>query len=226
MRINAAPLVSLLAVAFCMAPRDGMAQTPIGAAELTRARSLLELSRAEFSAEQFALLSRRLAAAESAYAELTTVARASQAAAAITEGSAAAGAEATATAGRSLLGGAAEILPFLLLVWPATAHAPGVKQEAPEVRAVRSKVEESFKALAEAARQVESERTAAGTRTPRPTLEGCLQSCEGDSEARAAFCRTLPDKTPKQRADRERCWGAIPQSRQYCRNTCYAILGQ
>lgn len=33
----------------------------------------LDTSRAELSAEQFSLLSRRLAAAESAYAELTTV---------------------------------------------------------------------------------------------------------------------------------------------------------
>jgi hypothetical protein len=225
MTVNAATLASLLAVAFCVAPRDGKAQTQIGAAELTRARSLLQLSRAEFSAEQFALLSGRLAAAESAYAELTTVARAGQAAAAVTQGGAAAGAEATAATGRSLLGGAAELLPLLLLVWPATAHAPGVKQEAPEVRAVRSKVEESLKALADAARQVESERKAAAAGTPKPTLERCLQACEDGGEARKAFCRSLPDKTPAQRRDRNLCWESILQSIQYCKNTCYAILG-
>ena len=228
MRPNSASVASLLAIALFLPPRAGLAQTQVGVTELARAKTLLDLSRAGFSAEQFALLSRKLAAAESAYAELTTVARASQAAMAVTEGGAAAsaGAQATATGGRALLGGAADLLPFLLFVWPATAHAPGIKQETPEVRAARSKVEESLKDLAQAARQVEAEREAAVARAPKPTLERCLQACEGGPEAREAFCRTLPTKTAIQKKHSNLYWGAISQSLQYCKNTCYTILGQ
>lgn len=155
----------LVACALGVMPLGGLAQPQIGAMDLARARALLELSRAELTVEQFALLSRRLAAAETAYAELTTIARASQAVAAVTESGAAASARATATGGRALLGGVADLLPLLLFIWPATAHAPGMKQETAEVRAARSKVEESLKELAVAARQVESERTAAEERT-------------------------------------------------------------
>jgi len=162
MRINSAAAAALVTCGLGLAPLGALAQPQVGATELARARMLLETSTAELSAEQFALLSRRLAAVEVAYMELTNVARASQAVATVAEGStAAASAQATATGGRALLSGAAELLPLLILLWPATAHAPGVKQETPEVRAARSKVEESLQKLAQAARQVESERAAA-----------------------------------------------------------------
>lgn len=176
MKINfaAAPL---LVFALGLAPRDAVAQTQIGVTELARARTLLEISRAQLTAEQFALLSRKLAAAESAYAELITVARAGQAVAAATEGGAtAASAKAIATGGRAVLGGVAELLPLLVLVWPATAHAPGVQQDSPDVQAAKSKVEEHLKELAQAARQVEAEREAAVSRIPRPTLDGRLDA--------------------------------------------------
>lgn len=183
MRINLVVTTSLLACALIWAPSGVLAQPQVGATELARVRALLDTSRADFSAEQFSLLSSRLVAAESAYAELTTVARAGQGAAAITSGGASASAEAVATRGRTLLGGAAELLPLLLLIWPATAHAPGVTQDTPEVRAARRTVEEKLKELNQAARQVETERAAAAARRPSPSLEKCLQACDGDREA-------------------------------------------
>lgn len=186
--VNFAAAPTLLVCLFCLVPGDGAAQPQVGLAELARARTLLELARAELSAEQFALLSRRLAAAESAYAELTTVARASQTVAAVTEGGAAASARATATGGRALLGSALEILPLLLLVWPATAHAPEVKQETPEVRAARSTVEESLKALAQAARQVDEQRAAAMARPPPKDSEDCRKFAEGGTGGRERRC--------------------------------------
>lgn len=170
MQIHSVTTAPLLALVLCMAPHTALAQPQVGPAELARARTLLELSRAELTVEQFTLLSGRLAEAERAYAALTSVARASgQAAVALAEGGSAVGAEATATGGRALLSGVGELLPLLLLLWPATAHAPGVQQETPDVRAARSKVEQRLKELAEAARQVESERktTAAQVNTRR-----------------------------------------------------------
>jgi hypothetical protein len=226
MKINSAAAVMWLALAMCLASADARAQPEVVATELTRAKVLLDLSRAELTAEQFALLSRRLAAARTAYVELATVARATQAAAAVAEGgTAAASAKATATGGRASLGSAAQLLPLLLMVWPSTAHAPGVKQETPEVQAARAKLDEKLKELAEAARQVESERQAAAARVPKPTLERCLQACEGGPEAREAFCRALPDQTPQQREKRRLCWAAVQESVEFCKNTCRAILG-
>jgi hypothetical protein len=160
---------------------------------LARARTLLELSRAELTGEQFALLSRRLAAAEGAYVEFTTAARMGRAAAAATEAGAAASANATSTGGRALLGGAAELLPLLLLVWPATAHAPGLRQETPELLAARRKVEANLKELAEAARQVESERAAAATRTTKQPSA----SAQGRPEAATSAGR---------KRERDNCW--------------------
>lgn len=185
MRIDSAAAAALLTCSLSLAPLGALAQPQVGATELARARTLLETSSAKLSAEQFALLSRRLAAAESAYVELTTVVRASQAVAGAAEGSAAAAsAQATATGGRMLLIEAAELLPLLILFWPATAHAPGVKQETPEVHAAKSKVEKSLEELARAARQVESERAAAGARESGASLKdaprryGPSQTCD------------------------------------------------
>jgi hypothetical protein len=58
--------VSLLVWGFGMVPLGALAQPQVGATELARAKTLLESSRAEFTAEQFVLLSRKLAATESA----------------------------------------------------------------------------------------------------------------------------------------------------------------
>src|ERR1043165_329321 len=120
--MNAAA-VSALAVGVVLVSAEAAAQPQIGPAELAGAKTVLDAYRAQLTAEQFALLSRKLAAAESAYAELTTVARAGRVAVAASEGSAA------ATGARAFLGGVAELLPFLMLVWPSTAPAPPPQPE-------------------------------------------------------------------------------------------------
>jgi len=107
---------------------------------------LLERSRTELSAQQYALLSGRLAETEAAYAELVAAAQAAG------EVVAESGAVSTVVAT-----GLAELLPALMIVWPSTAHAPGNKPEKPAVRAARSKLEKSTRALTEAAQQVEAE---------------------------------------------------------------------
>lgn len=152
------PLGTLLvACALVVLPRAGFAQTQQVPPELARARLLLERSRAELSSQQYALLSSRLAETEAAYAELVAAA---QAAGEVVAANGAAS-TAVATGGRALLGGLAELLPALMIVWPATANAPGNKPEKPAVRAARSKLDESTKALAAAAQQVEAEQKAA-----------------------------------------------------------------
>jgi hypothetical protein len=189
MVIHFATISTVLVGALCLVPCSGAAQTPqVGATELAQARTLLNLSRAELSAEQFALLSRRLAAAETAYAELTVVARGSQAAAAVVERGAAASAQTTATGGRALLGGAARLLPLLLLFWPATAHAPGTNQEMPEVRAARSKAEESLRELAQAAREVEAQRAATMAKSPPKDSDDCTKFAESGTGGRERRC--------------------------------------
>ena len=199
MRIHPVTIASLLALALGLAPPDALAQPQVGPADFARARALLDLSRAELTAAQFTLLSGRFAEAERAYAAFTTIARASgQAAAVLAEGGSAVSAEATATGGRVLLGGVAEILPLLLL-WPATAHAPGVQREAPDVRAARIKVEQKLKELADAARQVESERKAAGARTPMPAPVSVPQTPGESAENQAEDARSA-GRQPK-RAD-------------------------
>jgi hypothetical protein len=142
-------------------PGVAFAQMQQAASELARARSLLELSRAELTAQQYALLSGKLAETEAAYVELTTVTQAVGEGAAVAAESGAVGA--VASGGRALLGGLAELLPVLVAVWPATAHAPGIKEEKPEVRAARQKLEKRAKALAQAAQQVEAEQKAAAS---------------------------------------------------------------
>ncbi|HYV49048.1 MAG TPA: hypothetical protein VFA20_29510 [Myxococcaceae bacterium] len=158
MRISIAAACALVVL-----PHAGFAQMQQAASELARARSLLELSRVELTAQQYALLSSRLAETEAAYVELTTVTQATgEAAAVAAEGGAVS--TAISTGGRALVGGLAELLPALLFVWPSTAHAPGYKEEKPEVRAARVKLEERAKALAQAAHQVEAEKKAAASR--------------------------------------------------------------
>src|SRR5688572_33118157 len=88
MRLNSA-VMSLLAWGLGLVPLGALAQPQVGATELARAKTLLEISRAQLTAEQFALLSGRLATAESAIVELTSVARASQVVATAAEGGAA-----------------------------------------------------------------------------------------------------------------------------------------
>jgi len=189
MRIHfTAALWLLICALCCLGDRVEAAAPQVGVTELARARTLLELSRAELSSEQFALLSRRLAAAESAYAELAAATRASQTAATIAEGGAVASARTAATGGRALLGGAAELLPLLLLLWPATAHAPGVKQGTPEVRAATSRMEESLKALADAARQVEGQRAAALAKQPPKDSDDCKKFAEGGTGGKERHC--------------------------------------
>lgn len=161
MRLNSA-VMSLLAWGLGMVPLGALAQPQVGATELARAKTLLEISRAVLTAEQFALLSGKLAAAESAVVELTSVARASQAVATAAESGAASASARIVTTGGRVLMGAADLLPLLiLLLWPATAHAHGLEKEKPEVRAARLKAEEAIKELSLAAREVESERKAA-----------------------------------------------------------------
>jgi len=66
MKINPAVVASSLICAFWLAPLATRAQPQAGAAQLARVKTLLELSRAEFTAEELALLSGRLAEAETA----------------------------------------------------------------------------------------------------------------------------------------------------------------
>lgn len=154
-------VASLLACGICMLPLGALAQPQVGATELARAKTLLEGSRAEFTAEQFALLSRKLAAAESATVEFTTVARANQAVVTVTESGAASASSRILTTGGRMLMGAAELLPLLIVLWPATAHAPGLEEKEPKVSAARLEAEEAIKELSQAAREIEAERKAA-----------------------------------------------------------------
>src|SRR4051812_12703194 len=170
MRVSASTLL-LLALASCLVPSTGLAQSQLGMTELARVKSLLELYRAELSGEQFSLLSSKLAQTEQAYVELTTMTEASGEAAAVAAESGAA-AEVATTGGRALLSGVAELLPLLVFAWPSTAHAPGVKEEKPEVRAARAKVAERLQALAQAVRQVESERKATSPRASQRPRAG------------------------------------------------------
>lgn len=151
--------LSLLAVLACALPSVGFGQTPLGVNELAKAKSMLDLYRAQLSAEQYALLSSKLAQTEQAYVELT----------ALTEvGAQTAAAEAAAaTGGRALLGSVSEVLPLLLFVWPATAHAPGMKEEKPAVRAAKEKLAKSLEELNAATRRVIDEQAAAGKRPSR-----------------------------------------------------------
>src|SRR5437868_6236943 len=126
---------SLLALLACALPGAAPAQTPLGVNELARAKSMLDLYRAQLSAEQYTLLSGKLAQTEHAYVELTTLTEVGAAAAAETGAGAA-----FATGARTVLGSALEVLPLLLFVYPSTAHAPGMKEEKPAVRAAREKL--------------------------------------------------------------------------------------
>lgn len=149
----------LLAIALSFAPVVTFAQPQLGPSELARAKAVLDLYKAELSAEQYALLSTRLAQTQQAYVELTTL---TETAAVATEGTAAA--EVVATGGRAALSGVAEALPLLMFFLPATAHAPGLKEEKPQVRAARGKLEASVKELNEAVRKVEKDLHAETTR--------------------------------------------------------------
>src|SRR5512141_1814886 len=148
--------LSFLALAWCVVPGAGLAQPQLGTSELARAKSMLDLHRAQLSAEQYVLLSSRLAQTEQAYVELTTLTAAGGEAAVVATESGAA-VQAVRTGGRALLGSVAEVLPLLLFVWPSTAYAP---EEKPEVRAARLKLKQRLEDLTQAVRQVEEERGA------------------------------------------------------------------
>src|SRR3954468_14212830 len=60
-----------LALALCLTPRASLAQPQLGSSELTQAKNLIDLYKAELSAEQYSLLSTRLAQTQQAYLELT-----------------------------------------------------------------------------------------------------------------------------------------------------------
>jgi len=173
--------LSFLALVFCVVPDAGLAQPHLGMSELARAKSMLDLYRAQLSAEQYALLSSRLAQTELAYVELTTLTGAGGKAAVVATESGAV-VRAVSTGGRALLGGVAEVLPLLLFVWPSTAYAP---EEKPEVRAARLKLKQSVEDLAQAVRQVEEERAAASVPKSIDSVDtgcGSSQSPEQDDE--------------------------------------------
>jgi len=125
-----------------------IAQQSVDRGQLAHVRALLRSSRPELTQEQFALLSGKLTRTEQAYAELL----------ALTE--AGAGTTTVAETAGAILGGAAELLPLLIAFWPATAHAPGNKEEKPQVRAAREKLDEKLKELSQAAREVDEARKA------------------------------------------------------------------
>ncbi|HYV48847.1 MAG TPA: hypothetical protein VFA20_28505 [Myxococcaceae bacterium] len=146
-----------MALACFAMPGTGVAQQQLGPAELVRARSLLELYRTELSAAQYSLLSGKLIETRQAYAELLALTEAG--------GEASVVAGATAAGGEAMLGSVVEVLPLLIFFWPATAHAPGMKEEKPAVRAARTKLETRVKDLEQAVQQVEAEVKAA---PPKP----------------------------------------------------------
>lgn len=149
------------------------AQARIGKAELAHARELLDRSRKDLSPEQWALLSARLAEAEVAFAELTTAGG----------GTAAVVAEGSATALAAL-----EVLPLLVFFWPATAHAPGMKESAAR-RAARTRFENSLRDLAQAAHQIEGQRTPAmEAKLPLDDKEDCQQFAEGHTGGPERHC--------------------------------------
>ncbi|HYV49404.1 MAG TPA: hypothetical protein VFA20_31310 [Myxococcaceae bacterium] len=203
-----------------IAPCVAVAQPQLGPTELSRAKSLLDLYKAELSAEQYASLSSKLAQTEQAYVELTAVTGETAAAAAET----AAATEVVATGGRAVLSGIADVLPLLLFVYPATAHAPGMKEEKPQVRAAKAKLEQSVKELAEATKKVDGELQAAKTKRPKSMLENCMSFSVRGPEAREAFCQMLPPRMDDRL--KHECWKAVRESAQYWENTCRAILGR
>jgi hypothetical protein len=165
MTMHRAAHVGLIPLALLLVPWAAVAQPQIGPSELARAKAVLDLYKAELSAQQYALLGSKLAQTQQAYGELSTLTEASAGAAtAAAEGAGAA--EAAMTGGRAALGGVIEALPLLLLVLPATAEAPGMKEEKPQVRAARAKLDASAKELAQAVRQVEKELQAQSSRDP------------------------------------------------------------
>jgi len=154
--IRALPLLAFVA---CALPDTGFAQSPLGVNELAKAKSMLDLYRAQLSAEQYELLSARLAQTEQAYVELTTLTGAgAEAAATASEVSAVTAARA---GGQALLGSVAEALPVLIFFWPSTAHAPGMKEEKQEVHAAKAKLAKSVEELNAATRRVIDEQAAA-----------------------------------------------------------------
>src|SRR5262249_13398123 len=129
-----------------------------------KAKSMLDLYRAQLSAEQYELLSARLTQTEQAYVELTTLTGVEVAATASEVGAV----TAARAGGQALLGSVAEALPLLIFFWPATAHAPGMKVEKPEVRAAKAKLAKSVEELNAATRRVIDEQAAAARRrSPR-----------------------------------------------------------
>lgn len=156
-----------LLVLSCLAG-PALAQAPIGKAELALAREKLERSKKDFSKEQWALLSGKLAEAEAALAELT-----------------AAGGETAVVAaeGTATVWAALETLPMLLMLWPATAHAPGMK-ESPAKRAARTKYEDKLRELAQTAQLIESQQA----KMPPDDDEECQKYQEGGTGGPQLFC--------------------------------------
>lgn len=134
-----------LSLMLALVPCASFAQQRLGPAELARARSELELHKAELSGEQYALLSTKLAQTQEAYEVFVAVGGETMAVAAEAGGSAV------------LSTVAADVLPFLAFVWPSTANAPGMKDEKPQVRAARGKLEQRVKELAQATQRVQAE---------------------------------------------------------------------
>jgi len=167
----------LIALAGVAVPVTGVAQQQLGPAELARAKSLLESYRTELSGAQYSLLSGKLTETQQAYAELLALTEAG--------GEASVAAGATVAGGEAVLGGVAEVLPLLIFFWPATAHAPGMKEEKPAVRAARTKLETRAKELEQAVHRVEAEVKAA---PPKPK--------EAPRDKKRCFCICGDPKDP------------------------------
>lgn len=172
---------------------------------MSRARSLLDLHKGELSAEQYALLSTRLAETQQAYAELVAV-----------SGEAVVAAEAATTGGGAILGGMAEVLPLLLFVWPSTAHAPGMKDERPQVRAARGKVEKSVKELAQAEREVEAE----VAKRPKPPPKAA-----GSGRDQTVKCRLTESGGGYNPRDPGKCIYECTNGRKICKLTRTPFIG-
>ncbi|HYV45628.1 MAG TPA: hypothetical protein VFA20_12250 [Myxococcaceae bacterium] len=145
-----------------------LAQAPIGKAELALAREKLERSKKDFSKEQWLLLNGKLSEAEAALAELAAVGGESAV---------------VAAGGTATVWAALETLPLFLLLLPATAHAPGLK-ESPARNAARTKYEDKLRELAQAAQLIESQQA----KMPPDDDEDCSPIGEGGGKSER-FCK-------------------------------------
>ncbi len=53
----------------------------------------------------------------------------------------------------------------------------------------------------------------------------CMQACDAGGKTMDAFCRNLPERTPRQRKIKALCWGVSRASKEACHVFCRAYFG-